>query len=138
MDRKDFLKTAGKGIAFAGLVYCTGCKYKTDSPTAPPQNVDITLDLTLHQNQPLNQIGGSVVTGGIIVGRTGSDTFVAVASACTHQGTTIELQLDQKQFYCPNHGSTYALDGTVTRGPAPNSLVRYNTSLNGTNLRVYS
>ncbi len=138
MKRKDFLITAGKGVAFAGLAYCIGCKKNTDSPTAPQTNVDITLDLTLHSNQPLNSIGGSVVNSGIIIGRVSQSEFVAVSSGCTHQGTTVQFQLAQNQFFCPNHGSTYSLDGTVTRGPAQKSLTKYKTTFEGTNLRIYS
>ncbi|MCK9211099.1 MAG: Rieske 2Fe-2S domain-containing protein [Ignavibacteriaceae bacterium] len=138
MDRKDFLVTIGKGAALAGLVYCVGCSPKnTDNPVAP-SNVDVTLDLTLHANQPLNTIGGSVVNNGIVVGRVSQTSFVAVSAACTHQGTTVEFQLQQNQFFCPNHGSTYTLDGVVTQGPAQQSLTKYNTSLSGTNLRIYS
>jgi len=140
MDRKEFLVTVGKTAALAGLVYCVGCKKYSDSPTSapPPGKVDFTLDLTTHSNQSLNSIGGSVVTNGIIIGRVSQSEFVAVASACTHQGTTVQFQLPENQFYCPNHGSTYSLNGTVTGGPAPASLVKYNTSLTGTNLRVFS
>lgn len=138
MDRKDFLITVGKSAALAGFAYCIGCSPKdTDVPTAPT-DTDITLDLTLHANQPLNTIGGSIVNGGIVIGRVSSTSFVAVSAACTHQGTTVEFQLPQNQFFCPNHGSTYALDGTVTQGPAQRSLTKYNTSLSGTNLRIYS
>ncbi len=138
MDRKDFLVTIGKGAALAGLVYCVGCSPKNDNPITPPSNVDVTLDLTLHANQPLNTIGGSVVDNGIVVGRVSQTSFVAVSAACTHQGTTVEFRLAQNQFFCPNHGSTYSLDGVVTQGPAQKSLTKYNTSLSGTNLRIYS
>jgi len=138
MDRKDFLITIGKGAALAGFAYCIGCSPKgTDNPLAPT-NVDMTLDLTLHANQPLNSIGGSIVNGEIVIGRVSSTSFVAVSAACTHQGTTVEFQQPQNQFFCPNHGSTFALDGSVTQGPAQKSLTKYNTSLNGTNLRIYS
>jgi cytochrome b6-f complex iron-sulfur subunit len=139
MDRKEFLTTLGKGAAFAGLVYCVGCSANgPDVPTAPT-NVDMTLDLTLSTYAALTTVGGSFVTSnGIIVGRVNPSSFVAVAAACTHQGTTIQFQLNNNRFYCPNHGSTYALDGTVTQGPAPRSLVKYNTSFSGNSLRIFS
>jgi cytochrome b6-f complex iron-sulfur subunit len=138
MDRKEFLLTIGKGAAVAGLVYCAGCSQNSYVPTAP-SNVDFTIDLTQAANQPLTSVGGSIVTdNGIIIGRTGASSFVAVSSACTHQGTTIQFQLNNNRFYCPNHGSTYSLDGKVTNGPAEVALSKYNTSFNGTNLRVYS
>jgi cytochrome b6-f complex iron-sulfur subunit len=138
MDRKEFLLTIGKGAAVAGLVYCVGCSQNSYIPTAP-SNVDFTLDLTQPGNQSLNSIGGSLVTAdGIIIGRTGSASFVAVSSACTHQGTTIQFQNNNNRFYCPNHGSTFALDGNVTNGPATQALSKYNTSFNGNSLRIYS
>ncbi|MER3553265.1 MAG: hypothetical protein C4331_02630 [Meiothermus sp.] len=37
---------------------------------------------------------------------------------CTHQGCTPDLPNAQHQLVCPCHGSTYAADGTVVRGPA--------------------
>jgi cytochrome b6-f complex iron-sulfur subunit len=138
MDRKEFIVTLGKGAAFAGLAFCVGCAANnTDVPTAPT-GVDMTLDLTQSANQALNSIGGSIVNNGIIIGRTGNASFVAVSSACTHQGTTIEFQLNNNRFFCNNHGSTYALDGTVTLGPATRNLTKYNTSFSGNSLRVFS
>ena len=138
MDRKEFLVTLGKGAAVAGLAYCVGCSANgNDVPTAP-NNVDMTLDLTQSSNSPLNIIGGSIVTNGIIIGRSDASSFVAVSAACTHQGTTVQFQLNNNRFYCNNHGSTFALDGTVTMGPAGRALTKYNTSLNGNNLRVFS
>lgn len=138
MDRKEFLTTLGKGAAIAGLVYCVGCSANSnDIPTAPT-NVDMTIDLSQSANSALNTVGGSLVTKGIIIGRVNANSFVAVSSACTHQGTTIEFQLNNNRFYCNNHGSTYALDGTVTLGPATRSLTKYNTSFSGNSLRVFS
>lgn len=138
MDRKEFLVTLGKGAAVAGLAYCVGCAANgNDVPTAP-SNVDMTLDLSQSANSALNTIGGSIVNNGIIIGRTGTSSFVAVSSACTHQGTTIQFQLNNNRFYCNNHGSTFALDGSVTNGPATQSLAKYNTTFSGNSLRIYS
>ncbi len=138
MDRKNFLLTLGKGAVVAGLVYCAGCaSNNSDVPTAPT-NVDMTLDLSLSQYSALNNVGGSIITNGIIVGRTSTTSFVAVSVACTHQGTNVQFQLNNNRFYCPNHGSTYSLNGNVTNGPAARSLTKYNTSFSGNILRIYS
>lgn len=138
MDRKDFLLTLGKGAAVAGMIYCVGCAANnSDVPTAP-SNVDKTFDLTQSNYSALNTIGGSIVDNGIIIGRVNATTFVAVSSACTHQGTTIQFQLNNNRFYCNNHGSTFALDGSVTNGPASRSLVKYNTTFSGNSLRIFS
>lgn len=134
MDRKDFLKSA----AFAGLAICVGCAANnTDVPTAPT-NVDFTIDLTQSSYSSLNSVGGSAVVNGIIIGRVSQTNFVAVSSACTHQGTTLKFQLANNRFYCDNHGSTFSLAGAVTNGPATKALTAYNTSLSGNSLRVYA
>ncbi|WP_421654342.1 Rieske 2Fe-2S domain-containing protein [Leptothermofonsia sp. ETS-13] len=38
---------------------------------------------------------------------------------CTHLGCTFPWNAVDQQFQCPCHGSLYASDGTVIRGPAP-------------------
>lgn len=138
MDRKQFLVTLGKGAAVATVAYCVGCAANNAEVPTAPTTVDMTLDLTLSANQALNTVGGSIVTNGIIIGRTSATTFTAVAAACTHQGTTVQFQLHNNRFYCPNHGSTFTLNGAVTNGPAAKALNQYNTTLNGNSLRVYS
>jgi Rieske Fe-S protein len=49
--------------------------------------------------------------------------FLALSSVCQHLGCTVNPQGDR--FVCPCHGSTYARDGTVLRGPTERPLVRY-------------
>jgi cytochrome b6-f complex iron-sulfur subunit len=136
MDRKEFLATLGIGAAAIACSYClTGCT-KNDSITGPPTNVDFTLDLTNAAYAALKNNGGYIYNGGVIVARTSSGSYVAVSQTCTHAGATV--QFDGTQFVCPAHGSTFRTDGSVSRGPAGSSLARYNTSLNGNALRVYS
>lgn len=49
--------------------------------------------------------------------------FAAVSPICTHQGCTVDIA--GSRLICPCHGSTYERDGTVVRGPAPESLRRF-------------
>jgi cytochrome b6-f complex iron-sulfur subunit len=136
MDRREFLTTLGIGGTAVVCSYClTGCN-KNDNVTGPPTNVDFTLDLTNPAYAALNTNGGYVYNGGVIVARTGAGAYVAVSQTCTHAGGTV--QFDGTQFVCPVHGSMFAVNGSVTRGPAGSPLARYNTSLNGHMLRVYS
>jgi cytochrome b6-f complex iron-sulfur subunit len=44
----------------------------------------------------------------------------AISSVCTHLGCLVKSTADG--FECPCHGSHFAMDGTVTRGPAPQPL----------------
>ncbi|MGB4771367.1 MAG: Rieske 2Fe-2S domain-containing protein [Chitinophagaceae bacterium] len=142
MDRKEFLAQLGLSSAaiFAGACL-TGCS-KDDGGSGggvtPPANVDFTINLSDSANAALNTAGGFIYQSGIIIARTLSDTYLAVAQACTHEGTTVVWQAGNDRFFCPNHGSTFSTTGSVTNGPAGSALKRYNTSLTGTNLRIFS
>lgn len=142
MDRKEFLAQLGLSSAaiFAGA--CLGGCSKDDGGTGsgvtPPANVDFTINLADSGNAALNTAGGFIYQSGIIIARTLSDTYLSVSQACTHEGTTVVWQAGNDRFFCPNHGSTFSTTGAVTNGPAGSALKRYNTSLTGTNLRIFS
>ncbi len=138
MDRKEFLSLLGVGAVAAACSACLGaCKTDTGVPSAPT-NVDFTLDLTDPANGSLKTNGGYIYKSGVIVARTVAGTYVAVSSTCTHAGGTVYYDAGGNRFHCPVHGSNFATDGTVLNGPAGSPLMRYNTSLNGTSLRIYS
>lgn len=44
---------------------------------------------------------------------------IGIVDNCTHLGCTFPWNPINQQFQCPCHGSLYAPDGTVVRGPAP-------------------
>jgi cytochrome b6-f complex iron-sulfur subunit len=136
MTRKEFLEQAGAGAALLLMPACIGgfggCKKKDTKKSA---TVDFTLDVS---SGPLAANGGSLVQNGVIVARTNSGTFIAVASACTHEGTTVQFVNSTTSFSCPNHGAKFDSSGNVTQGPAASPLKQYNTTLSGTSLRVFS
>jgi cytochrome b6-f complex iron-sulfur subunit len=138
LDRKQFLITLGAGAAAIACGSClTGCNTQ-DMIANPPQNVDFTLDLSSPTYSALAQPGGSVHVSGLVVAHTTTGTYVALSQVCTHQGGTVEFDSSHNRFQCPVHGSIFALDGTVVQGPASSPLAKYQTSLSGTSLHVYS
>lgn len=140
MDRKEFLSLMGASAAtimFAGCL--AGCKKSSNSSsTDGPSNVDFTLDLSQSANAALNNNGGYVYHGGVIVARTSTGSFVAVSQTCTHESYNVVFQSANNRFYCANHGATFSTAGAVTNGPASKALKQYNTALTGTSLRIYS
>lgn len=44
---------------------------------------------------------------------------MGILNNCTHLGCTFPWNPNDQQFQCPCHGSRYAPDGMVIRGPAP-------------------
>ena len=141
MDRKEFLLKAGQCTAVlvfgSCLNSCSPGSSTGNIPTAP-QNVDFTLDLSKQENSALNSVGGYLYQGGIIIAKINDNTFSALSQVCTHQGATVDYEASAKRFHCPNHGSNFDINGNVINGPAASPLQKYNTSLIGTNLRVYS
>ena len=138
MERNEFLKLLGT----ASLAVCAGCTLESCSSSDPspsaPTTVDFTLDLTATANSNLGADGGSMYKSGIVIVRLSSTNYIAVSQGCTHQGTTINYQPTVGNFFCPNHGSRFSTTGGVINGPATSPLRKYNTTLTGTNLRVFS
>jgi cytochrome b6-f complex iron-sulfur subunit len=147
MKRKEFFSTLGISAISAGLIFMapavTSCsKGSTTDPiggTNTGGTVDFTIDLTSPTYAVLNNNGGSVVKDNVIIARTSSGVLVALTSICTHQQyNPIAFESANNRFHCPNHGSNFATDGSVINGPALTALKKYNTTLTGTSLRVYS
>jgi len=135
MDRKEFLALVG--LTAGGLVLASqlGSCQKNDTT---PLNVNFTLNLNDAANAALNTNGGYVINQGVIVARTTTRTYIAVAAACTHQGYTVAYQGSNNMFHCSAHGSNFSNTGSVINGPASSALQLFKTELKGTSLRVYS
>ena len=132
MTRKEFIAQVGGGSAALFFVACAaGCKKKSSGPSGPTVNFTVNV-----ASGPLATNGGSMVQQGVIIGRTMSGSFIAVAAACTHQGSTINYVSGSNSFSCPAHGAQFDSGGNVTAGPATTALKKYNTSLSGTTLTV--
>jgi cytochrome b6-f complex iron-sulfur subunit len=61
-------------------------------------------------------------------------TLVAVNPTCTHAGCDVDWK--GENFTCSCHGSAFAADGKVTRGPAKDPLPTYTVKLDGENILV--
>lgn len=142
MDRRQFLEltgmTAGAFVLANCLSACKKDEEEEDTSPVGPTNIDFTLDLTLSANASLNGNGGFVYKDGVIVARTLSGNYIAIAQSCSHEGTTITYQGSSSRFNCSSHNSNFSESGAVINGPATRPLRQYNTALSGTSLRVFS
>lgn len=139
MNRKEFLQKVGFGAAIALVPICAGglatsCSDE-ESKVAAPTNVNFTIDVS---SGALATNGGFLVMKGIIIAKTLAGRFIAVAAACTHQGTTVNYVSTDNNFVCPNHQAHFDSSGVVTKGPAAVNLTSYQTKLNGNMLNIYS
>lgn len=138
MNRKEFFQQSFVGLTVlatgVGLSQCLGGCSSSTAPT----DVDFTLDLNDSANSALMSVGGYLRTQGVIVACVGQGSYVAVQSACTHEGQALAWQQSENRFYCSEHGATFARTGSVTKGPAKDALASYKTTLNGSLLRITS
>ena len=108
IERKEFMKQVGLSFGAILLLNCLQSCGDSEIPDPNPggtgDKVDFTLDLNSSTYSKLNNPGGFVVIGDkkIIVARTldAGDKFVAVDSACTHEGTTLTYRSTERDFYC--------------------------------------
>jgi menaquinol-cytochrome c reductase iron-sulfur subunit len=63
-------------------------------------------------------------------------SIVAFAPQCTHLGCAYHWEEGKNEFLCPCHNSVFAVDGRVVSGPAPRSLDRYQSQVQGTHLML--
>ena len=77
--------------------------------------------VTVKKVAALAKVGGIVNLGSVkgvptAVVRTGPSAYAAIDLRCTHEGITV-LNMGGS-WSCPAHGSAFAANGAVTRGPA--------------------
>lgn len=137
MNRKEFLKLMGMtATAYVASNLLFSCS-SNDSPTAPT-NVDFTIDLNDPNYSFLKTPGEFLLKDNVIVAHTIDGQYIALSGLCTHEGEKITYDDANDNFFCPKHGSRFAKDGSVTKGPAKKQLYRYIVELNGTLLRVHN
>ena len=117
MPRRDFLGLAAWWSAGAALLF--GFLGAMRLPKAavlpsPSKKFKITLPASLASGHAYVPAGRSVA-----VYKDGSQVF-AVSMVCTHLGCLVKAT--ESGFDCPCHGSKFAKDGAVLKGPAPKGL----------------
>lgn len=140
MNRKEFFAKVGFGAATVLLPACiaglaTSCSSNNEGITTVPTTVDFIIDISTGS---LATDGGFLVSKNIVVARVDATTFLAVAAACTHEGTNVNYVSASKTFHCPNHGANFSSTGNHLNGPGTGNLKQYNVSLSGNSLRIYS
>ncbi len=108
----------------------------------PAVGANKQLTLSLADFPQLGMVGGVVcgqptgLSNPIIVTRVDASTVIAVDSRCTHLGCTVAWNVNNKDFECPCHGSTFGPDGHVKVGPATIPLTSYAVTVNADSVVV--
>jgi Rieske Fe-S protein len=144
-SRRQFVKVFAYASAFALF---NGREWRGtwqgEAMAAQTQSNLGTFRLNLNEAPALKNDNGSILLrvpgmpssfAQIIVSRASGNQFFAVTSRCTHQACTVSpLNAALGVLPCSCHGSQFAADGTVLRGPATRSLERYATAYDGASL----
>lgn len=81
---------------------------------SPSKKFSVTLPESLEAGEPFVPPGRSVA-----LFRDAGGAY-AISTTCTHLGCVVKASAGA--FECPCHGSRFAADGAVTKGPAPRAL----------------
>ena len=122
------------GAAVGPLAACSasaGNLIKPATPLVPGQALASTAEI------PVNS--GKVV-GDTLITQPQPGVFDAFVARCTHAGCVLAIgaagpatseTVEGETIDCPCHGSRFALNGTVVRGPAMEPLVPVNVTVKG-------
>ncbi len=113
----------------------------------PLTNVNISINVNNPSYADIAVTGGwlylSGGSQGIIVYRSSPDDFVAMDRHCPYQTAELcRVIVDDSNIIARDtaccQSAFLILDGSVSEGPSALPLQRYNTSFNGTTLRIYN
>lgn len=112
LARRTVLSAAVISAAAAPLA---ACGKTAEAPTAdtrtPGQALAAAADIP---------VGGAKIVDGILISQPSTGVFTGFRARCTHAGCALAIKDDSAD--CPCHGSRFAFDGTVARGPATEPL----------------
>jgi Rieske Fe-S protein len=114
--RRDFL--ARSAVAAAALVAVEGCGDGQIGPAAPAGDGGAPVTIRVADFPDLATVGTVVDIGGSrALVRTSATpaAFRGLSKVCTHQQCITDVR--NNRFECPCHGSIFANDGAVVRGP---------------------
>jgi cytochrome b6-f complex iron-sulfur subunit len=144
LSRNAFLKSLGFKGASLVAVYCaipilSSCinEPSPNDPGGSGSGTDFTLDLNDSAYSTLNTVGKYVIANRIVIARISATTFAAVTQVCSHEGK-VKVVYQNAEFYCPEHGAKFDVNGRGLNSNGKNGLTVYMTALNGSLLRVTS
>jgi Rieske Fe-S protein len=129
--RREFLKDTCNaclgasvlGAVFAPLASCSSLPvFKTDLTRA---KVDVPLTSFAESN--LVVVRDMQVPYDVLLVKKSETEYNAIYMKCSHRENPVSAT--KTGLYCSEHGSTFDLDGNVTKEPAPGPLKRFKTEV---------
>jgi Rieske Fe-S protein len=117
MPRRDFLGLSALWTMAGALLFSVIGMLRLPKAavlSSPAKKFTVTLPETLADGEAFTPPGRAVA-----LFRDGEGVH-AISTICTHLGCVVKPTTEG--FECPCHGSRFAADGSVTKGPAPRAL----------------
>jgi cytochrome b6-f complex iron-sulfur subunit len=129
VNRRAFL--AKSALAAAAAALAAGCGNGEFGPPLPAHGGDSrpsgSVTIRVANFPGLATVGNLVaVAPERAAMRTGTATFIALSTICTHQGCDADVA--NNVVVCPCHGSRFDKNGNVINGPADRPLVQLQTA----------
>lgn len=148
LSRRRFIKTFSFGTAFST---CLGKPWRATllaesvAPVGPPT---ATFKVRVSDYPPLANPFGSVRLGvnpvrpdaepfpdgdfwPLLINRGENGEFYVLDSECRHASCVVQPYEEFSAMFCPCHGSTYAIDGSILTGPTESPLRPYAFEFDG-------
>lgn len=117
LNRRDFIMAAAAGVCLA----CLGA----DANAAQESSI---LDVGTPTDYPNDGLYDAKLKSDKVAILRKNGRILAISGVCTHKSCTLKVQ--EGQFRCPCHRSTFNDLGNPTGGPAKAALFRHAISLN--------
>lgn len=136
--RREFIKdtcTACLGTAFLGFTFSqlTSCSslpiYKTN---LSKKTVDVPLTSFAESNLVI--VRDMQVPYDVLLVKKSPEEYLALYMKCSHQENPVTAT--KTGLFCSSHGSTFDLDGNVTKEPAPAPLKKFKTTLTENSITI--
>ncbi|ARK11733.1 Rieske 2Fe-2S domain-containing protein [Fibrivirga algicola] len=95
------------------------------------------LKINLATATALKNVGGYLVSSGIVVAKVSATSYAAVTQTCSHEPKR-QVIYSGSVFYCTAHGAQFNIDGTGRNSLAGRGITAYKVITDGTTLVVYS
>jgi len=143
-ERREFLKKTGSlaVMSLMGIGFFTSCTSEEDTlpddnvsnPSNPDSGINIngnTITIDLSKASGLKAAGGwlLITDAQLLVVNTGSNSYNALTSICTHSQCDRNWTFTNQVFTCTCHGSRFNTSGGVINGPAATALRSFGTAL---------
>ena len=149
-NRRNILKIMFVGAISFVVAACTRDSNTTTSETVQNENTT-TPESTQIENTPAPEnVTANVITttNDLAVGqsleftsstgisailfRSSENNVYALSRICTHEGCSVDFDINQNRLICPCHGANYeASDGSVISGPTTKSLAKIKVEIQG-------